>query len=96
MGLSLASTLAGNLLTELFDECIPKLPYVPVFLWKCIDDIITAVPEDQVDNTRDIFNNFNQLLKFTSEVEKDRNINFLDLTLIHMINVKTHQHILQV
>lgn len=80
MGLSLASTLAGILLTELFDECIQK------FLRKYIDDIITAIPEDQVDNTRDILNNYNQLLKFISEVEKDRNINFLDLTLIHMIN----------
>lgn len=86
MGLSLAGTLADILLTQLFDHSIRKLKYSPSFLKKFVDDIISTAPANQVDTTNEIFNMFNGRLKFTNEIEKEKRINFLDMTLIHQTN----------
>lgn len=86
MGLSLAGTLSDVLLTELFDNMIPKLNYEPGFFKKYIDDIITTAPENQAESTQAIYNGFNSRLKFTYEVEMDNRINFLDTTVYHMSN----------
>lgn len=88
MGLSLAPILADIYLTELFDTCLPKLSYKPVFLKKYVDDVSSTVLENKIDETLRIFNNFGRRLKFTYEVEIDRKINFLDMTLIHRTDKK--------
>ena len=90
MGLSLAPTLADIYLTELFDTCLPLLPYVPLFLKKYIDDVISTIPERHINETLHIFNNFSKTkrLKFTHELESERKINFLDITLIHRTDKK--------
>lgn len=86
MGLSLTGTLADILLTELFDRAIPRLDYLPMFLKKFVDDAITTAPKAQIDATNNLFNEFNGRPKFTNETEKERKINFLDMTLIHQTN----------
>ncbi|XP_037051685.1 uncharacterized protein LOC119085393 [Bradysia coprophila] len=90
MGLSLAPTLADIYLTELFDTCLPRLSYKPVFLKKYVDDVSSTVPESKINETLHIFNTFSTSgrLKFTHELECDRKINFLDLTLIHRTDNK--------
>lgn len=90
MGLSLAPTLADIYLTELFDTCIPLLPFKPLFLKKYIDDVISTILECHINETLRIFNGFSKTgrLKFTHEIETERRINFLDLTLIHRTDKK--------
>lgn len=90
MGLSLASTLADIYLTKLFDTCLPKLSYKPIFLKKYVDDVSSTVIESKIDETLRCFNGFSKggRLKFTHELECDRKINFLDLTLIHRTDKK--------
>lgn len=78
----------------MFDECLPKLDFRPGFVKKFIDDIISTAPEDKVDEAKETFNKFDPRgrLEFTTEIEKDKKINFLDMTLIHMNNqnIKTN------
>lgn len=90
MGLSLACTIADLYLTEMFDKSIPKLSFKPEFVKKFIDDIISTAPENKIIETRDIFNAFDPRgrLEFTYEMEENNKINFLDMTLIHMIDHK--------
>lgn len=46
-----------------------------------VDDIITAVPENKVDEVLLKFNSFNKHIKFTVEIEKENKIPFLDVLL---------------
>jgi predicted GIY-YIG superfamily endonuclease len=82
MGSSLSPVLSDLVLERLFDVQIPKLPFHLPFMKKYVDDTITMIKEDNIQITLDIFNNFHPRLKFTFEVENDRELPFLDMKLI--------------
>lgn len=82
MGNSLSPVLSDLVMEKLFDSQIPLLGYTPVFVKKYVDDVITAIPKDKINETLNIFNNFHPKIQFTMEMEKNRKINFLDMTLI--------------
>jgi len=82
MGSSLAPIIADLVLRKLFDECIPKFPTQPLFIKKYVDDIICAIPRQDVEVVQNILNNYDEHIQFTSETETNNEINFLDLTLM--------------
>lgn len=90
MGSSLGPVIANLVIDFLFEGTFSKLPYKPPFLFKYIDDIITAIPENKIQATIDVLNDFNEKIKFTKEIEQDGEISFLDLRLIRDgENIKT-------
>ena len=50
----------------------------PVESHEYVDDIFCIVPRSEIDNVLKIFNAYNNTIEFTYEVEKDRQLNFLD------------------
>lgn len=50
--------------------------------WRYVDDILTAVPANEVNKIKDFFNRYNVNIQFTVEEEKDCSISFLELLII--------------
>jgi hypothetical protein len=59
------------------------LPFDLPFLFIYVDDVLTAIPENLVEETLEMFNAINPKIQFTIETEKDGSIPYLDLKLIH-------------
>lgn len=78
MGSKLSPIIAQYVMDYLLDECLKKLPYKLAFIKKFVDDLILALPEDSVDLTLNIFNNFDAHIKFTIERETNKTVPFLD------------------
>lgn len=80
------SPSAVDLVMEvLLDSVLEKLAAIfPVpFLRKYVDDLITCIPEDMLDTTLKVFNDFNPHIQFTAELEKHKRLPYLDMVLIH-------------
>ena len=72
-----------DLVMETLEETvIEKLPFKLPFYFRYVDDIVTAVPKNKVEETRDIFNSFNENIQFTVEIENNNQIAFLDIWVI--------------
>jgi hypothetical protein len=84
MGDPLSPILADLVLEKLIDDKIKEFPHQPTFFKKYVDDIITVIPEEDIDTCLDIMNSYHPRLEFTTEKEEDRSIVFLDLRLIHL------------
>ena len=67
---------------DLGTTSIKQLGYTPLFYYRHVDDIILCIPQDKIECTLNIFNNYHQKLQFTIETEDNNKINFLDVTLI--------------
>lgn len=82
MGSPLAPILANLVMIDLEEFCLSKLNFnVPLYK-RYVDDCILALPIDKIDFTLDIFNQYDNNIRFTSEIEVDGKIPFLDLLLI--------------
>ncbi|XP_050512088.1 uncharacterized protein LOC126888113 [Diabrotica virgifera virgifera] len=81
MGASISSAIAQLVLEHLEEIVLNKIDFDILFFYRYIDDCLTAAPEDKLDILLSEFNNFHQKLNFTLEIEKNCQINFLDLTL---------------
>jgi len=46
-----------------------------------VDDIILSAPKKEIHNTLKKFNSYHYRLKFTMEIEINRRLSFLDITL---------------
>jgi hypothetical protein len=82
MGSPISSTVAQLVMKFLEEDVIKNLNIPLIFFKRYVDDCITAVPEDQINNVLTAFNSFHHKLQFTSEIESENKINFLDLTII--------------
>jgi hypothetical protein len=89
MGSPIAPILADIYLEYILDKKLPTLTFSVPFLYKFVDDIITAIPINKQDIMIETFNDFHSRLIFTTEHEKpDGSIPFLDVLLIHQPNGK--------
>lgn len=89
MGSPIAPILADIYLEYILDKKLPTLPFSVPFIYKFVDDIITAIPSNQQETMIEIFNDFHPRLVFTTELEKpDGSIPFLDILLLHQPNGK--------
>lgn len=86
MGLPLSAPLANLVMEELENLIIPKLPFNIPFYKRYVDDIITAIPKNQIQQTLKIFNTYHPRLQFTIEIETKSCISFLDILLIRNNN----------
>ncbi len=94
MGSPGSPCFADLVMEALEEEVIKKLPFKLPFYFRYVDDIITAIPKDRVNETREIFNSYNDNIQFTIEVENNNRIAFLDIWLIRTENgtLKTDWH----
>lgn len=51
------------------------------FYYRYVDDIILTIPANNLDKILKMFNDYHERLKFTVELERNRCLNFLDLTI---------------
>jgi len=81
MGLPISSTIAQVVMEYLEESVMEKLNFNILFFKRYVDDCLAAVPEDKINLLLQAFNNFHVKLQFTTEIENNNNINFLDLTI---------------
>ena len=78
------SVVVANIVMEHIEDLALSTSPVPIIFWKrYVDDVLTAVPADQVDGMLAHVNSINQNIQFTSEREQGHVIPFLDVTILH-------------
>lgn len=82
MGSVLSPVLAQYIMDHILDLVIPTLNYNLPFIKKFVDDIICAIPHNECENIIKVFNEFDDHIKFTIEIESNNRIPFLDTLLI--------------
>ncbi|XP_046748860.1 uncharacterized protein LOC124412787 [Diprion similis] len=83
MGSPLSPILSDLVMDVLEQHCLSKLDFVLPFYLRYVDDIVTAVSSNKVGSILDVFNSFHPRLQFTSEVEWNHQISFLDVLVIN-------------
>ena len=81
MGSPISSTIAQIVMEYLEESVLKKIDFDVLFFKRYVDDCLAAVPENKINHLLQAFNEFHQKLQFTSEIELDNKINFLDLTI---------------
>ena len=90
----ISGLFAELVLEDLETNCLRNLPFSPLFIYRYVDDIITCIPYDKIDQMLDILNSYEQRLQFTHELEIDNEISCLDVLLIRYNDkVKTNWYI---
>ena len=69
MGSPLSPIAADIVLDDLEKKCITSLPFQLPFYFRYVDDIITAVPYNEIDTIKNTFNSYNHKIQFTVEEE---------------------------
>ena len=73
-----------NIIMECIEDLALSMSPVPTVFWKrYVDDILMAVPADQVDGMLAHINSINHNIQFTSEREEGHVIPLLDVTILH-------------
>ena len=90
MGNPLSPTIADIVMDNLFDETIKSLNSKNIkfkAIFKYVDDTIAIIKKDDNDEIIKTLNEYHNKIKFTSEIEYNSQLPFLD-TKIHKINNK--------
>lgn len=82
MGSNLSPILANIVMSNLIKTSINKLTFSIPFLYQYMDDLILAVPHTGKEEILQIFNDYNQHIKFTIEEENQSSVPFLDTRVI--------------
>lgn len=82
MGSPVSPVIADLVMEVLEQNVLRTLMFKPAFYFRYVDDILFTVPVCHLNETLTRFNNFNQHIKFTVEVEKENQLAFLDVLLI--------------
>ena len=82
MGSPFSPIAADIVMDDLEKQCIPSLPFRLPFYFRYVDDIITAVPAEEIDKIRNTFNSYNHKIQFKVEEESDNKICFSDVLII--------------
>lgn len=84
MGSILSPILAQYVMDDLIENCKTKLNFQFPFIKKYVDDIICSIPNNYIQETLNIFNNYNRHIQFTIEEETNNSVPFLDTKLIRL------------
>ena len=77
----------ADLVMEILEEdVIKRLPWKLPFFFRYVDDILTAIPVDKKQEILKAFNDYDENIQFTMEVESNNAIAFLDLLVIRTAN----------
>lgn len=88
MGSPISPIIANLLMENLENSILNSLDFEPLFYFRYVDDIITAIPTNKIDSFLEKFNSKNTRIKFTLEKEVENKISFLDILLTHEPNGK--------
>ena len=96
MGIPLGPTFANIFMSFMeskwLDECPPY--FKPMYCRRYVDDsFLFFKSEDQITHFQNYLNNKHPNIKFTCELEKNRNLAFLDCLVTRKINKFETQHI---
>ena len=90
MGSPISPLFANMVMDDLETNCLSTLKEKhnvnPLFYFRYVDDTIMCIDKKQIDLVVTTFNSYNNRLQFTYEIEQDKKINFLDMTLIRHNN----------
>lgn len=76
MGSPLAPVCADLVMNKLVSTCLEKLNFHIPFFYKFVDDIITCIPKNKINDIVDCFNSYHSRPKFTYEIENNNCIPF--------------------
>ena len=86
-GFPMGSPIAADIvMDDLESKCIASLPFQLDFYYRYVEDIITAVPLNELNTIKNIFNSYNHKIQFTIE-ESEGKICFLDILTIRDRNI---------
>ncbi|XP_062709972.1 uncharacterized protein LOC134288627 [Aedes albopictus] len=88
MGNPLSPSIEDWVMETLLDTVIRMLKIPLPFLRKFVDDLITAIPLNQLQHVLETFNSYDVHIQFTYELEVDNKLPFLDMLLIRQSNQK--------
>lgn len=86
MGSPISSTVAQLVMEYLEENVLSSININIIFFKRYVDDCLTAIPSNKIDELLSAFNNFHPKLKFTTETEQNNEIHFLDLTIVRDSN----------
>lgn len=86
MGSSTSPIIADIVMEQLLNNSIKKLKQKPRLVTKYVDDIFAIINENEVKNTLDALNSFDKHIKFTTELEDDGKLPYLDSIIIRQGN----------
>jgi len=89
MGGKMSTNLSGILVNNLLDDFLQKNLITPKFTCKYVDDILMIINKEDCDKILNEVNKMNKNIQFTLELEKNMQINYLDLTIIRNNNKVT-------
>lgn len=82
MGNPLSPIIADLVMEDLLDDAVKNAGTPIPYLKKFVDDLFLTLPEDKVDEVKEVFNQQNPSIKFTVEREVANKLPFLDLMLV--------------
>lgn len=89
MGSPLGPIIANIFMTKLEQKVIPKLNSMSPWV-RYIDDTFATIDPDYINTTLNTLNNFHPNIKFTHELETNKSLSFLDVTVLrHNSSVET-------
>ena len=63
------------------EKIFENSPCWPIFWYRYVDDILTALPSNEIDNFKQHINSINSNIQFVSETEIDAKISYLDMNI---------------
>ena len=76
--------MIAELTMQIFEnKTLINPPRQPLFWKRYVDDIITALPSEEIANFTDHLNSLDNNIKFTVEIEENNCISFLDMLISH-------------
>ena len=82
MGSPLSPIAADIVMDDLESKCIPSPPFQLPFYYRYVDDIIAALPFNEINTIQSIFNSYNHKIQFTIEEESEGKKCVLDIMII--------------
>ena len=79
MGSPLGPVIANICMVKLEKSLVPNLTEIMPLWFRYVDDTFTFIKTGEIENVKNILNNFHQDIKFTHEVEENKSISFLDV-----------------
>lgn len=81
IGGPISSILADFVTTDILNQTIYELGYTPTIIKKYVDDILIIINKEEIEELSNILNKFHKSIKFTLEVENDKQLPYLDMCL---------------
>nr|CAI5832331.1 unnamed protein product [Callosobruchus analis] len=69
-------------LDDFVRDCLSSIPFDIPFVKRYVDDLILALPKDQIQHVLATFNGVNPNVQFTVKEERDNSIPFLDMVVM--------------